>query len=1058
MKIKHLISFFILTAYLGINNIAIAQKTAIYNNPEAEYKQGIELFNKEKYGAAQKKFINTIDLIPASQSQIKTDAEYYSALCALELFNNDAEYLLKNFIKMHPENSKVKITYFLLGKFYYTKKKYKETIKYFEKVDVYDLSDEQLIEYNFKRGYSNFCLEDYDKSKITLYEIINKETKYTAPANYYYAHIAYIEGNYETALKGFNKLSDNELFSPIIPYYIVQIYFLQENYDELLKVAPALLEKSTKRRAPEIARLIGEAYYNTSRFKEAIPYLEMYKQKNHNILSRHDIYQLGYAYYRTDNFKKAISIFKNIAYENDSLTQNTYYHLADCYIKTNQKQFAYNSFLSAYKMNFDKEIKEDALFNYAKLAYELCYNPYNESINAFQKYIEEYPKSPRINEANRYLVNLYLSTRNYKNALFSIEKIKNKSDDLKIAYQKITYFRGVEYFNDGELDEAIELFDKSLKNIYNKTITAESYYWKAEAYYRLEKFDLAIKNYNTFLLSAGAFTLPYYNTTNYNLGYAHFKKKNYSAAIIEYRKFLTNKTNEEPLLINDAYLRTGDSYFVTKDFSDAIEYYDKAIELKLRDTDYALYQKSLSLGVLGQFDKKSKTLTKLADDFPLSTYSDAALFELAKSYLILENNEKALQTLTRIIENYPADNNYVKKSLLKKGLVYFNNDNNDLALNTLKKIVIDYPGTPESKEALVSIRNIYINLNKVEEFFVYVQELPFAEVSDTEQDSITYLSIEKNYMNGDCEKSTIGFKNYIEKFPFGAFITDAYFYKAECDFRASKFEEALKGYNFVSKNPITNFSEKSELRAAYINFKLKNYEEALKNYIKLEKIAEYKNNIIKARAGQMECNFLLENYSKTIEASEILLSTEKISNELINQAHITIAKSAMKIDSIALAQTEFEVTAKLTKSEIGAEAKYYLALIQYNMGNYKQAETISFDLISQIPSYEYWVVKCFILLADIHIRTDNTNQAKATLQSIIDNYDGSDLVKIAHMKLNSIIEAEKAEEKRKVKLKEKKQDTDIFIIEDDEEFWKVIDELDKEEPLDNNPKEDNEEK
>ena len=33
-------------------------------------------------------------------------------------------------------------------------------------------------------------------------------------------------------------------------------------------------------------------------------------------------------------------------------------------------------------MDFDQSIKEDALFNYAKVTYELSYTPFNEAIRA----------------------------------------------------------------------------------------------------------------------------------------------------------------------------------------------------------------------------------------------------------------------------------------------------------------------------------------------------------------------------------------------------------------------------------------------------------------------------------------------------------------------------------------------------------------------------------------------------------------------------------------------------------------------------------------------------
>jgi TolA-binding protein len=107
--------------------------------------------------------------------------------------------------------------------------------------------------------------------------------------------------------------------------------------------------------------------------------------------------------------------------------------------------------------------------------------------------------------------------------------------------------------------------------------------------------------------------------------------------------------------------------------------------------------------------------------------------------------------------------------LLKIGLTYYNIDENDQALDILKQVVQNYSGTKESNEALVSIRNIYVESNRAEDFFVYVKNIPFASISDNEQDSISYMATENVYMNGDCENALIGFDKYIDQFPRGVF-------------------------------------------------------------------------------------------------------------------------------------------------------------------------------------------------------------------------------------------------------------------------------------------------
>ena len=227
---------------------AFAQMTSNYQPPLLQYHDGLELFNKEKYGSAQEKFN---ELVASSQtpSEMKANAKYYMAVCALLLSNNDAEMLGLDFIKNHPENPKVNTAYYMLGNYFFKNKKYKDALAAYENVDIELLNENDLNEYYFKTGYSNFTAENYDKAKKAFYEIIGKDSKYFAPANYYYAHIAFTEKNYETALKAFRKLLSDENYGKIAPYYLLQIYYYQQKYDDIIILAPALLDSAYEQKS-----------------------------------------------------------------------------------------------------------------------------------------------------------------------------------------------------------------------------------------------------------------------------------------------------------------------------------------------------------------------------------------------------------------------------------------------------------------------------------------------------------------------------------------------------------------------------------------------------------------------------------------------------------------------------------------------------------------------------------------------------------------------------------------------------------------------------------------
>ncbi|MBP6412158.1 MAG: tetratricopeptide repeat protein [Bacteroidia bacterium] len=981
-----------------------AQKTTIYTDKDATFKLGVELFEKEKFGSAQKLFQKYLENSKA-QTEETIDAEYYSAICALELFNEDAEFLLRNFVTRHPESKHIKMAYFNMGNFQYRKKRYKEAIVYFEKVNPLDLTNAQLTDYYFKLGYSYFSRQNYEKAQKLFFEIKDVDNKYTAPALYYYSHIAYLNKNYETAQKGFLKLSDNPNFGPLVPYYIAQIYYLQGKYDEVINYAPALLDSANIKRQPEIAHLLGDAYFKKGKYSDALPYFEKY-QKSASQLSRGDYYQIAYSYYKANDFTKAILYFKKSIKDADSLTQLAHYHMADCYIHSNNKQLARISMQTASKMNFDKEIQEDALFNFAKLAFELSYNPYQEAISAFETYISQYPNSPRLDEAYNYLVNVYLTTKNYKDALTSIEKIQQKSQNMQFAYQKIAYYRGVELFNDKSLENAITNFNKALIYPKDKSINALSYYWKGEAYYRMGNYTDAIKAYKSFLFEPGAALLSVFKTANYNLGYAFFKSADYPNAIIWFRKYVgtPDQENQDTKKLNDAYTRIGDAYFVSKDYSNAVEYYSQAAKINALNNDYVVFQQASAMGVLGRFDSKIETLQKLINTYPKSPYLDDAKYELANTYLIQNQNEKALSVLTKLVDEFP-NSSYVKKCLLKMALIYYNSDQNKLALELNKRIIADYPQSAEAREALTNMRTIYIETSNLAEFEDYLKTKSIT-ISASTLDSATYEAAELRYVKGDCENASKDFDAYLTRYPNAYFKLNANFYKAECDYKYGFLADALKGYVYVTEQSKSNFTEKALIKSAYIYFKRGAYTEALAAYTKLEEIAEVPSNIMDARIGQMRSNFQLKQYSMAIATSKKIIAMEKIPNEILYECHSLNAKSYLASGNDSLAMDEFVITSKLTKNELGAEAKYNIAVLQFKKAEYQASEKTIDDIIKQVPSYDYWIAKSFILWADIYMALKDNFQAKATLQSIIDNAEIAELVEEAKQKLAAINKTE----------------------------------------------------
>lgn len=983
----HIKRFVLVTLLFALVCATYAQRSLIYSVPDQDYARAMELYQKQKYSTAQHFFNKVIENPTSKNTVYRSNAEYYAALCALELFNPDAENLLVNFINTNPASNKVNEASYNMGRHYYNNKKFADAIVWFEKTDASDLDEDKITEFHFMAGYSYFMKQNYDKARTHFYEIKDKDSKYTAAALYYYSHIAYEQKNYETALEGFLRLRDDETFAPIVPYYITQIYFLQKKYDKVVAYAPPLLDSVIEKRVGEMAKMIGESYYRMEKYNDALPYLEKYAEKS-NGMTAEDRYELGFAYYKIGDVKNAIRYFEQIAYGDNALAQNTLFHLADCYIKTGEKQKARLAFSSAAKMNYNPDIKENALFNYAVVTYELSINPFNEAVKAFNEYIQLYPYSKRSDEAYNYLVLAYMSTKNYKAALESLDKIKTKDNTIRRAYQRIAFFRGLELNNNQEFDNAIVLFDKSLEFAeFDQTLAARAIYWKAESYYRLQSYKEANNLFSTFLSSPGVSSLEEYPTAYYSIAYCYFNLKDYDKAMEWFQKYINQVKEAKRNTVADSYNRIGDCQFMKPAYWVAIENYEKSIAMNIVDVDYALFQKAFALGLVNRPEKKVSSLNQLLTSYSTSGYADDAYFEMGRAYISLNNSQKATETFNKLIKEYPSSS-YVPKAMLQLGLICYNQDKNQDAAAYYKKVIENYPGTSYARDASMGLKTVYVDMNDVDAYFAYLDKAGLSgDVSKTEQDSLTYTAAENVYMTGDCSKSIPQFQRYIEKFPTGSFVINANFYIADCYLRSKNYDEALKGFEAVISASRSMFTGQALNAASKIYYNKKEYDKALAAFKQLEQEGELKTALIDSRVGQMRCYFALSDFSNAATRAKSVLTTSGIQDEVKREARYVLAKSYLENKNVNDAIPELIAVSKDVKSAEGAECKYLLAKTYYDKGRKELAEKEIYDFIDKNTPYQFWLGKSFILLSDLCMDNKDEFQAIQTLQSLIDYYE-----------------------------------------------------------------------
>jgi TolA-binding protein len=890
------------------------------------------------------------------------------------------------FISKHPESPRINEARLSLGDYFYQNKNYRKSVKYYESVNRQELDPEKLPEYFFRLGYSHYISGDKSRALLMFSEIKDIDTEYTPPAIYYSSQIAYEQKMYETAMEGFMRLSDDETFGSVVPFYIVQILYLRKDYDGILLMAPELLKSAGKDRAVELYRFIGDAYYNKANYQEALPYLEKYST-DARASAREDKYQLGYCYYKTGDIDMAIDLFLKIDVKNDLLSQNIWNALGDCYLQKGDKKRAQLGFGEASKLDYDKKIKEESLFNYAKLTYELAYSPFGEAIASFQEYIDKYPGSERIQEAYDYLVSTYMQMRNYKAALASLDKISNKDGRLEEAYQRVAFFRGLELFKNIEIEASIAMFDKSLKyEKYNRQIKARAIYWRGEAWYRLAYYDKAQADYEMFMEIPGSVLLDEFRMVRYNLGYALFNQKDYSNALLNFKPFESEVTKVIPEVMADARNRIADCYYISTNYQMAISYYDKAIDFGLIDADYAMFQKGFCMGLMNNVKGKVDVLNALTDKYPKSSYIPNAIFERGRAFLVLEDYKRGEADFNTVISTYP-NSAYVPRSIVQLGLLYYNLGENDKAVAQYKKVIEGYKSTPEARYALTGLRNTYVDMNAVEAYFTYLKTLDgYGDVNMAEKDSLLYTSGENLYMSSKYDKATEVFKSYLNEFPNGSFRLNATYYLAECLKSGGNSDEALKLYEDVANEPNNHFLEQALISASSILYDKEDFTSSLEYYERLEKVAGNEDIRLVALKGQLNSAYQVEDAQKTIDAAGKIISSKNIPEELLREATFRRAKAKGSLNKLDDALVDFRKVAIEVISAEGAESKFRVAELLYKKNQVAESEKVITEFIDRKTPHQYWMARVFLLLADISLKKGDVLQARATLQSLKDYY------------------------------------------------------------------------
>lgn len=969
----------------GVGVIAQAQTSTSAESNDWLLKESRRLHTDREYPTLLN-ILNRIDRSKLSRAELQ-EAEYMHATATFEIAPLEGRALIFQYLDNYPETGKSEILASLIAQSYYYAHNFEQACRWFKMSDFSRLPAEEHDRATLYYALSLQECGESDKAVNLLNSLKITSKRYASDAIFHLAAIDYYNDRLENAYKGFKSIEFDNKYHLEVPYYLAGIYLKNKEYVRAEKLAKAFLnDNSGLKQGIPMRQILGAAYFGQNKYNDAITplkeYIDMYSEPQ-----RVAYYQLAMSYFATERYQDAIPMFDKCSNIDDIMSQNSYLHLGIIQLKFNDITKARLAFEQAAAMNHDKQIREEALYNYALCIHQTRYSPFAESVKVFERFLNEYPNSPHAAQVEKYLVEVYMNTRNYDVALQSIEKIQKPSNEILEAKQKVLYRLGVQAFIDNNMQQAIDYMNRSIAlSRYNKETHSDALFWRGEAYYRLQEYAAASKEYQAVLSLSprnGADAL-------YGLAYTQFQRGDYKSAATTLNRFLQTAKADKRSQRADAYNRLGDCYFYNRDYVAAEQYYKKAVETDIQHSDYALYRSAVAQGLAKDYASKVKTLQKLISQNPTSSYAEQAYYELGRSYIAQEKNSEAIKAFSDLIKLYPHSS-LARRAAAETAMIYNQEGNYSKAITAYKQIIQKYPHSEEAQIAAHDLKNIYIEQGKVDEYAAFAASTPgMRAIESNERDTLTYTAAERMYSRQKYAEAQNAFDSYLKEFSNGAFTLDCHYYLGLIHYNNKLEDKALTHFEKVIEYPDNKYSEDAMTIASEIYYKNKKYNEALDLYKQLVVKTDNEERRQAFRMNIMRSAYILKENKDVIESATILLNSSGLSPEWKREAHYTRAKVYLNTENSDAAKADLSELSNDTRSKQGAEAKYLLAQLYYNNKEYEKCEQEILNYIETSTPHAYWLARSFVLLSDLYMTQGRNMEAKQYLLSLQNNYSGND--------------------------------------------------------------------
>lgn len=578
----------------------------------------------------------------------------------------------------------------------------------FDEPALYQLTYAEKPYHIFYRNQNELAEEqpNYKKLRNSYEQLLimgGKETE--EEAHYYLGYIDYVEGKYDDALSHFSVLPKESKYNETVPFYLMQIEYAKGNWDKAITLANNFSKFDlTDEQSLELCRIKAECLAQEGNVSDALKLYTKYLENTRYPVAS-SAYNCAVLAYNSGEQKLAQNALLKAANNSEGrLQQISYLLLGQSCLLTNDTPKAKIAFHQAASMNHDSAAKESAAYNEAVLVHETSFSPWGDEVEMFENFLNRFPNSKYSDNVSTYLAEIYSTTKNYKAALSSINKIKKPTQSLINTKQRLYYQCGIQDFVNGQFDLANSDFSKCIETKANSNdILSDAYYWRGESRYHLNYLSEAASDYSKALNSTTDKKLK--ALANYSLGYVRFKEQNFANAVQNFETYIATPSENGTETYYDALARLGDCAYYSREFQKAENLYSTVADADCNSSAYGMFQQAFMSGLQKKYAQKQNLLNKLIAKYPDNILVEKAWLEKGNTSILQNETGAAINSFKHVVENYPYSSS-APQAAVQLAMAYNNSGEVAKAEEIYRMVAERYPNTDEATTALQDLKTI----------------------------------------------------------------------------------------------------------------------------------------------------------------------------------------------------------------------------------------------------------------------------------------------------------------------------------------------------------------